>query len=92
LSRGSTLESAVGSPARAPARWTPPHILVVALLAAIVSAPSLTNGFAYDDVPILRDNPRVHQIATPWSYLTESYWHWSHCCAAYRPVSVWLFS
>jgi hypothetical protein len=65
---------------------------VVALLAAIVSAPSLTNGFAYDDVPILRDNPRVHQIATPWSYLTESYWHWSHCCAGYRPISVWFFS
>jgi tetratricopeptide (TPR) repeat protein len=58
----------------------------------IVAAPGLANGFAFDDLPIVRDNPRVHSLASPWSYLTESYWHWTHCCAAYRPLSIWLFS
>jgi uncharacterized protein (TIGR02996 family) len=71
---------------RAPAAWA------LGLLAVIVAAPGLANGFAFDDLPIVRDNPRVHSLASPWSYLTESYWHWSHCCAAYRPLSIWLFS
>jgi len=70
---------------RAPAAWA------LGLLAVIVAAPGLANGFAFDDVPIVRDNPRVHSLAGPWSYLTESYWHWNHCCAAYRPLSIWLF-
>jgi uncharacterized protein (TIGR02996 family) len=71
---------------RTPAAWA------LGLLAVIVAAPSLVNGFAFDDLPIVRDNPRVHSLASPWSYLTESYWHWTHCCAAYRPLSIWLFS
>ncbi len=71
---------------RAPAAWA------LGLLAVIVAAPGLANGFAFDDLPIVRDNPRVHSLAGPWSYLTESYWHWNHCCAAYRPLSIWLFS
>jgi tetratricopeptide (TPR) repeat protein len=66
--------------------------MALGLLAVIVAAPGLGNGYAFDDLPIVRDNPRVHSIAGPWSYLTESYWHWSHCCAAYRPLSIWLFS
>jgi len=69
-----------------------PAALALGLLAVIVAAPGLANGFAFDDLPIVRDNPRVHSLASPWSYLTESYWHWTHCCAAYRPLSIWLFS
>jgi protein O-mannosyl-transferase len=62
------------------------------LLAAIVSAPSLANGFAYDDLPIIRDNPRVHELLAPWTYATQSYWPPSHGGFLYRPLVVWLFA
>ena len=48
------------------------------VLTALVCAPSLANGFAYDDVPIVRDNPRIHELAAPWTYATQSYWPLGH--------------
>ena len=62
------------------------------VLAAIVSASSLANGFAYDDLPIIRDNPRVHELLAPWTYATQSYWPPSHGGFLYRPIVVWLFA
>jgi tetratricopeptide (TPR) repeat protein len=71
-------------------RWRGAIFLIV--LAAIVCAPSVTNGFAYDDLPIIRDNPRVHQLLAPWTYATQSYWPPAHGGLLYRPIVVWLFA
>lgn len=62
------------------------------LLSALASAPSLTNGFAYDDLPIIRDNLRVHTFAAPWTYATQSYWPPEHGGSLYRPLTMWLLS
>jgi hypothetical protein len=72
-------------------RWAPP-LLVVTLFAAIVSAPSLANGFAYDDLPIVRDNSRVHALASLWSYAAQGYWPPEHGGFLYRPLTVWMFA
>jgi hypothetical protein len=48
--------------------------LVVGLVAALVYANSLWNQFAYDDVHIIVDNPRIHSLATLPSALTVPYW------------------
>lgn len=66
--------------------------IFLGVLAAIASAPSLTNGFTYDDLPIIRDNPRVHEIAAPWTYAVQSYWPPAHGGFLYRPLTVWLFA
>lgn len=55
-------------------------------LAAAVGAPALLNGFVYDDVMIVRDNPAVHALSLqPW---VASYWPVG---GLYRPLTIQLF-
>src|SRR4051812_9460899 len=68
------------------------EVVFLIVLAAIVSAPGIANGFAYDDLPIIRDNPRVHELLAPWTYAAQSYWPPSHGGFLYRPLVVWLFA
>jgi hypothetical protein len=63
--------------------------IVLVLLVLTTTGPGLQNGFVYDDVPLVRDNPSVHQLSSPWTYLNQSYWHHTACCWLYRPLTVW---
>jgi hypothetical protein len=72
---------------------TPIVLPLVALLLLTLAAAgsSLGNGFAYDDVPMVLENARVHAGSPWWSYLGQGYWP-SGNGLAYRPATVWLFS
>ncbi|HEU4588568.1 MAG TPA: hypothetical protein VFS11_07970 [Gemmatimonadales bacterium] len=71
-------------------RIAPSAALVALVLAA--SATGLTNGFAYDDVLIVRDNPQVHSLAQ-WAYdFVQGYWPREHGGALYRPLTLLLFT
>jgi len=48
--------------------------LVAGLVAVIVALPSLRNGFAYDDVWIVAQNPVVREPGGIWHILTTTYW------------------
>ncbi len=78
-------------PAERAPRIEPIAVAGVLLLALVVAAPSLTNGFAYDDLPIIAENPVVQQLAAPWEYLKQGYWP-PPGDVVYRPLTVWLFA
>lgn len=82
-----------GAPAwwRSHPAWT--AALVVAVIALAASASGLWNGFAYDDVFMIRDNPSVKTLRGPLAYFGESYWGPTRGHpSAYRPVTVWLWA
>ena len=58
-------------------------------VAVVVAAPSLLNGFAYDDLPLVVENARVTTLLPPWEYFTQSYWP---AGGLYRPLTVWLLA
>ncbi|HEX5832004.1 MAG TPA: hypothetical protein VFY16_13570 [Gemmatimonadaceae bacterium] len=60
--------------------------VAVLLLALAASATSLHNGFAYDDVPIIRDNVRIHSLDGWWRLFGQSYWPPPYDAALYRPL------
>jgi hypothetical protein len=66
--------------------------LVTAILALGASVASLGNGFALDDLPIIRDNPRVHTLAAPWTFLGQTYWPSDQGPALYRPLTLLGFA
>lgn len=67
--------------------------LFVALVAFAASATGLWNGFAYDDLFMIRDNPSVKTLRGPLAYFGESYWGPTRGHpSAYRPVTVWLWA
>jgi len=62
------------------------------LLALWASVSSLRNGFAYDDVLIVRDNPQVHALSQ-WAFdFVQGYWPQDHGGALYRPLTLAAFS
>jgi hypothetical protein len=62
--------------------------VVVVLVALLATVTGLGNGFAYDDIPIIVENPMVQQLHSPWAYLTDSYWGPSRGNSLYRPVTI----
>jgi protein O-mannosyl-transferase len=58
-------------------------------VAIVVAAPSLVNGFAYDDLPLVVENARITTLLPPWEYVTQSYWP---AGGLYRPLTVWLLA
>ncbi len=62
----------------------------VALLAGLVYANSLANGFAYDDVWIIEARDLVHGLGRLPELLTAEYWPGRFQSGLYRPVT--LFS
>jgi hypothetical protein len=64
----------------------------IAGLALLASASGLGNGFAYDDIPIIVENDRVHQLAHLWRLFGESYWPPALNNALYRPLTMTMFS
>jgi hypothetical protein len=63
--------------------------LAAAGIAAAVALPSLRNGFVYDDVLIIVQNPLVHGLSR-----SPTLWHASYWPAGllYRPLSIQLFA
>lgn len=79
------------------AAWPSPPTWVAAglvLLAAVLAyATALGNGFAFDDVPIIRDNPTVHTLDDPGQLWTTSYWPVAGTVLGlYRPLTTFLFA
>jgi len=64
------MNAAAASPVRVDWR----ALTLVGLLAFAAAAPSLANGFAYDDQWIIVTNARVHDLDRWADWLTTSYW------------------
>lgn len=64
--------------------------LLVVLLAVVVAAPSLRNGFAYDDVFAIALDTRIHELSAWRSWVTGPYWT-SSSDSLYRPLTTALF-
>ncbi len=63
--------------------------VVVALLVLLASASGLSNGFVFDDVPIIRQNRLVQDLAQSGRIWESAYWP---AGLLYRPVTVQLFA
>jgi hypothetical protein len=82
----------VSDPAAAPAvrvDWR--ALTLVGLLAFAASAPSLANGFAYDDQWIIVTNARVHDLGRWADWFTTSYWP-TREATLYRPLTTAAFA
>ena len=67
-------------------------VVLLISLAVAVYLNTLGNAFAYDDVPIIVNNPSVHQL--DWSALWRR-GYWSHVTGGggnYRPLTVSTFA
>jgi tetratricopeptide (TPR) repeat protein len=65
-------------------------VLVVALVALASSVTGLGNHFAYDDVQAVLRNERVHSLAEPWRFFTQTYWppgKFQGGATLYRPLT-----
>jgi len=62
------------------------------VLALSASATSLPNGFAYDDIFIIRDNPQVHSLTGLGLDFVQGYWPREDGGALYRPLTLVAFS
>jgi len=63
----------------------------VGLLAVLAHLPSLANGFALDDVPIILNNALIHSfdLRAIW---TGPYWPGGESLGLYRPLTSFLFA
>lgn len=66
--------------------------ILLGLLVLLSTGATLRNGFVYDDVFIVRENPSVQRLLEPWQYFSQSYWYATACCSMYRPLTVWLLA
>ncbi len=66
---------------------------IAALVAALVFANALLNGWAGDDVLILRDNARVHSLAAAFAARFLPYWPppWDSA-GLYRPLAIFSYA
>ena len=62
---------------------------MAAALAAAMALPSLRNGYVYDDVLLVLQNPRVHGLAQSGALWHSSYWP---AGLLYRPLTTQLFA
>ncbi len=64
-------------------------VLAVAVVAIAASFTGLWNGFAYDDVLLIKENPAVRFLRGPLAFFKESYWGpVANSPSLYRPVIV----
>lgn len=81
----------INAPDVSSARLDAKALVLVGLLALVVSAPSLLNGFAYDDIWIIVNNPRVHGLSRWADWFTTSYWP-TREGSLYRPLTTTGFA
>jgi hypothetical protein len=67
--------------------WQP--VLAVAILALAAAAPSLGNGFVFDDVALIRNDWRVHRFDDLWRFFAQPYWPRG---MLYRPLTSLAFA
>jgi len=67
-------------------------LTVVGVLTLLVYAGTLTSGYAFDDLPIIVNNFRVHALLPPWTYFTQTSWPPEILTALYRPVTILGFA
>ncbi|MGH7475355.1 MAG: hypothetical protein ACRELD_03630 [Longimicrobiales bacterium] len=60
--------------------------VAVVVSAVVAYATALGNGFAYDDVPIIRDAARVHTLTQPGAIWLAPYWQSIESAGLYRPA------
>ena len=81
-SRGGGADAEAGTPfsGSADSWWTLPlrspavAAVVAALVAVVVYANSLGNGFALDDVPVVLENEAIHDLSNLPGVLADPYW------------------
>ncbi|HEX3866956.1 MAG TPA: glycosyltransferase family 39 protein [Gemmatimonadaceae bacterium] len=61
-------------------------------LAIASSISGILNDFVYDDVPMIRDNDRVHHLAKIGTIFSHAYWPPPFVEQLYRPLTVTLFA
>lgn len=68
--------------------------ILVALGAVLVYLTSLANGFAYDDVSVIFENPTVHDLTNPLRIWFTPYWPGpvARPTGLYRPLTIFLFA
>jgi hypothetical protein len=66
--------------------------ITIALLALVVTAGALRNGFALDDVHIIADNARVHTLDSFWRLFGQTYWPPEQGASLYRPLTMLAFA
>lgn len=66
--------------------------LAVALLAVVASISGLTNGFAFDDIAVIANNPALHTLQGAWKLFVSSYWRPEFGSFLYRPLTSLLFA
>jgi hypothetical protein len=66
--------------------------LLVAAVAVAASVTSLRNGFVYDDVRVVRDDPRIRELADLPRLLASPYWSDEWRDRIYRPVTTASFA
>ena len=65
--------------------------MIVAVAAIIASAAGAFNDFVYDDLPLIRDNVRIHHV--DWSVLFRTpYWPPPFVQQLYRPLTLLLLA
>jgi tetratricopeptide (TPR) repeat protein len=66
--------------------------VLVGALAALIYANSLVNGFAYDDIHIVTNNTRIHQLSTLPQAMARPYWpeDYGKALGLWRPVTTGL--
>lgn len=68
-------------------------IVLVVLAAVAVYFNSVWNGFAYDDVPIILQNGRVHELSGLKSIWLTPYWPYSgRMLGLYRPLAIFAYA
>src|SRR5215212_5235981 len=66
--------------------------IAIALIALVVTAGALRNGFALDDVHIIADNARVHTLDSFWKLFGQTYWPAEEGASLYRPLTMFAFA
>lgn len=66
--------------------------IAVALIALVVTAGALRNGFALDDVHIIVENARVHTLDSFWRLFAQTYWPPEEGASLYRPLTMLAFA
>jgi hypothetical protein len=67
-------------------------IVIAAVLALLVSLPSLFNSFAHDDVLIIVENARVHSLSHLSDIFAAAYWPPPYPQDLYRPLTSLLLA
>lgn len=78
-------------PARAGVGWIVLALVVCFLAACVAYAPTLDNGFAYDDQTIIVDNALVTGHAGPGAILNTPWWGSRMAGGLYRPFTIATF-